>query len=123
VGWEVEYTDEFGKWWDGLTEAAQKSVAKGVVLLTEVGPALGYPHSSDIVQSNISKMRELRIQHKGRPYRVLYAFDPTRTAILLLGGDKTGDDRWYQTNVPLAEKLYERYIQERKESDDGQKIH
>jgi hypothetical protein len=122
VGWEVEYTDEFGEWWEGLTEAAQRSVAKIVVLLAESGPFLGYPHSSDIVQSRKSKLRELRIQHKGHPYRVLYAFDPSRTAILLIGGDKTGDDRWYQTYVPIAEKLYDRYLEERKETDNGQEI-
>jgi hypothetical protein len=120
--WEVEYTDEFGEWWDSLTEAAQKSVAKIVVLLSESGPSLGYPHSSDIVQSRRGKLRELRIQHKGHPYRVLYAFDPSRTAILLIGGDKTGDDRWYDTNIPIAEKIYEKYLKERKESDNGQEI-
>jgi hypothetical protein len=55
-------------------------------------------------------MRELRIQHKGRPLRVLYAFDPRRVAILLIGGDKTGDDRWYETFVPVADRLYERHL-------------
>jgi hypothetical protein len=45
-------------------------------------------------------MRELRIQHKGRPFRVLYAFDPVRRALLLIGGDKTGNDRWYDKAIP-----------------------
>jgi hypothetical protein len=49
---------------------------------------------------------ELRIQHEGRPYRILYAFDPTRTAFLLLGGDKTGDERWYDKMVPKADAIY-----------------
>jgi hypothetical protein len=57
-------------------------------------------------------MRELRIQHQGRPYRVLYAFDPQRSAVLLIGGDKTGDDRWYETFVPLADRLYEQHLNE-----------
>jgi hypothetical protein len=52
-------------------------------------------------------MRELRVQHGGRPYRVLYAFDPRRTAILLIGGEKTGDDRWYDSFVPVADKIKE----------------
>lgn len=60
-------------------------------------------------------MRELRIQHKGDPYRVLYAFDPRRSAILLLGGNKTGDDRWYTRNVPIADRLYDEYIEELRE--------
>jgi hypothetical protein len=63
-------------------------------------------------------MRELRVQHAGRPYRVLYAFDPRRTAILLIGGDKTGNDRWYDTFVPLADKIYSFHLaQLRKEGD------
>ena len=57
-------------------------------------------------------MRELRFQHEGRPYRVLYAFDPRRAAILLLGGDKTGNDRWYEENVPVADNLYDEYLKE-----------
>lgn len=55
-------------------------------------------------------MRELRIQHAGRPYRVLYAFDPRRTALLLLGGDKTGNDRWYEQQVPIADRLYDEHL-------------
>jgi hypothetical protein len=55
-------------------------------------------------------MRELRVQHKGEPYRILYAFDSRRAAILLIGGKKTGDDRWYKTFVPLADKLYDEHL-------------
>jgi hypothetical protein len=57
-------------------------------------------------------MRELRIQHEGRPYRVLYAFDPRRVAILLIGGDKTGDKRWYASFVPIADDLYDQHLRE-----------
>jgi hypothetical protein len=57
-------------------------------------------------------MRELRIQHQGRPYRALYAFDPRRAAILLLGSDKTGNDRWYDENVARADALYDEYLRE-----------
>ncbi len=63
---------------------------------------LPFPYSSGVNGSRHSAMRELRVQHRGRPYRVLYIFDPRRVALLLLGGDKTGDDRWYEKNVPLA---------------------
>jgi len=55
-------------------------------------------------------LRELRVQHAGRPLRVLYAFDPRRTAILLLGGEKTGDDRWYERSVPRADRLYDEHL-------------
>lgn len=108
--WEVEYTDEFEEWWGGLSEAEQEDVAAYVTLLEKKGPTLPYPYSSDIRGARHTHMRELRVQHKGRPYRVLYAFDPRRAAILLIGGDKTGDDRWYDTNVPLADELYDRHL-------------
>jgi hypothetical protein len=74
----------------------------------------GTGYSSAVTTSRHSHMRELRAQHRGRPYRVLYAFDPRRTAILLLGGDKTGDDRWYEVNVPKADATYDQYLAELK---------
>ena len=55
-------------------------------------------------------MRELRVQAGGDPLRMLYAFDPRRAAILLVAGDKSGDDRWYETNVPVADRLFERHL-------------
>ena len=59
-------------------------------------------------------MRELRTQSAGKPLRTLYAFDPLRTAILLLGGDKTGDARWYEKFVPVADRLYDHHLAELK---------
>ena len=56
-------------------------------------------------------MRELRIQHRGQPYRVFYAFDPRRSAILLIGGNKTGDDRFYEHMVPVADRIYDDHLQ------------
>lgn len=56
-------------------------------------------------------MRELRIQHRGEPYRALYAFDPRRMAILLIGGRKTGDDGWYEKFVPQADQLYDEHLE------------
>lgn len=108
--WEVEYTDELGVWWESLTESEQESVDVSVRLLEERGPSLGFPHTSGIQGSRHSHMRELRVQHEGRPYRILYAFDPRRCVILLIGGDKTGDDRWYEVHVPWADKLCDAHI-------------
>jgi hypothetical protein len=112
VAYEVEFTNEFGDWWGGLNDAEQNSVAHVVEMLQDRGPRLKFPHSSGLNSSAHSHMRELRIQHMGRPYRVLYAFDPRRSAILLIGGDKTGDDRWYDVHVPIADQLYEAYLEE-----------
>jgi len=108
--WEVEFTDEFEDWWSELSEAEQEDIAAAVELLEQKGPQLPFPYSSGISDSKHSNMRELRIQHAGRPYRTLYAFDPRRMAILLIGGDKTGNGRWYDENIPLADKLYDEHL-------------
>lgn len=110
--WDVEYTNEFGQWWDGLSESQQDAVAARVELLSEHGPNLPYPFSSDVRGSRHGTMRELRVQSGGRPIRVFYAFDPRRTAILLIGGDKTGNDRFYAEFVPVADDLYDVHLDE-----------
>jgi hypothetical protein len=108
--WEVEFTDEFAAWWNGLTEDEQVDVNAKVILLQKLGPALPRPHADHIRTSRHPNMKELRIQHSGRPYRALFAFDPRRCAILLIGGDKTGKDRWYEEFVPIADALYNEHL-------------
>ena len=108
--WDVEYTDQFSQWWDDLTPAQQDSVDFGVGLLAEKVPNLDFPHSSGIRSSRHSNMRELRVQSGGRPLRVFYAFDPRRSAILLIGGDKTGDNRFYVRLVRQADDLYDEHL-------------
>jgi len=110
VAWEVEFIDEFEEWWHTLTETEQGKVDARVNLLMERGPNLGFPFSSQVKSSRFPEMRELRAQAGGDPLRMLYAFDPRRTAILLVAGDKTGDDRWYDTNVPIADRLFEEHL-------------
>ncbi len=95
----------------------QESVSVGVGLLEKYGVALKYPYCSGVAESKHPHMRELRIQHAGRPYRVLYAFDPRRAAMLLIGGDKTGDDRWYEKFVPVADAIYDRHLDELGQED------
>lgn len=119
MSWDVEYTNEFGVWWTGLTIAEQEDVAFVVRMLEQRGPQLSFPHSSKIESSKHAHMRELRVQHQGRPYRVLYTFDPRRSAILLIGGDKTGDDRWYDVHVPLADRLYDEHLAELADEEEG----
>src|SRR5438132_666002 len=92
---------------------------RAVLLLEERGPHLPFPYSSRVNGTPHSAMRELRVQHQGHPYRVLYIFDPRRVALLLLGGDETGDDRWYEKNVPAADQLYDNYLAEIEEEDDA----
>jgi len=120
--WNVETTEEFGLWFRALSGSETADVVSVIDALIEKGPGLGFPYTSKIIGSRHAHMRELRIQHAGRPYRVLYAFDPRRAAILLLGGDKTGDNRWYQRNVPAADRLYDEHLRKLKikeESDEA----
>ena len=114
--WTVEYTDEFEAWWVELTEGMQDDIDRVVMLLEEHGPMLGFPYSSAINGARFA-MRELRIQSDGHPIRILYAFDPVRSALLLIGGDKTGNDRWYIENVPKAERIFEEHLKEIKQED------
>jgi hypothetical protein len=117
--WNVEYTDEFEEWWKTLNEDEQDAVAYTVNLLKDKGTSLPFPYSSEIKQSRHNKMRELRSQCKGHPIRTFYAFDPRRTAILLIGGDKTGNDNFYIEMVPIADKIYDEYLKEIQEEKNG----
>ncbi len=110
MSWDVEFTDEFGEWWNGLDGEEQVQLDARIGLLERVGPQLGYPHSSGISGSRHPRIRELRIQYRGRPIRVFNAFDPRRTAILLIGGDKTGNDRFYEEMIPTADRLYDEHL-------------
>jgi hypothetical protein len=108
---EVVVTNEFRDWYEALSIGEQESVFRAVTLLEELGTKLGFPYSSAIQRSRYP-LRELRVQHRGRPFRVFYMFDPERQAVLLLGGDKSGEDRFYEENVPRAEALWEQYLRE-----------
>ena len=103
--WAVEVTDEFTAWWATLAEDEQASIAASVRLLEEHGPSLGRPHADTLRGTRHPNLKELRTQHAGRPLRTLFAFDPRRTAILLIGGDKAGDDRFYDRMIPIADDL------------------
>lgn len=110
MAWEVEVTDEFEAWWDKLSQEEQEDIDAVVGVLEEKGPSLRRPYVGPIEISRYPNMKELIVQHAGRPYRVLFAFDPRRMAILLIGGDKTGNDRWYEEFVPVADRLYDGHL-------------
>jgi len=112
VTWNVEGTDEFAVWFGSLSPEDQDAVDFSVGLLIELGPNLQRPHADTVHQSLFKNMRELRSQSHGNPLRTFYVFDPRRTAILLIGGDKTGDDRFYERLVPKADALYQEYLNE-----------
>lgn len=112
MAWDVEYTDEFGQWWDTLDEDAQERLRASVLLLQQFGPSLPRPHADTIEGSRHANMKELRTQVQGRPLRTFFAFDPRRSAILLIGGDKTGDKRFYDKMIPEADRLYDKHLEE-----------
>lgn len=108
--WEVEFTDEFNQWWHTLTMPEQRALGSRIGRLRVYGVGLSRKYSKRVRVRNGLKMHELRAQSEGRPLCVLYAFDPRMTAIVLLGGDKTGDSDFYPRNIPLAYDLYDAHI-------------
>jgi hypothetical protein len=109
VVWTVEFTDQFGKWWDTLTATEQQSIDAAVRVLEQRGPGLGRPLVDTVEGSRHANMKELRVNTT----RVLFAFDPARNAILLIGGDKR--DRWqqfYVEMIPLADRLFDEHLTE-----------
>ena len=117
VVWEVEVTDQFVEWWSTLSDDQREALTDRVDLLAETGPDFGRPVVDRIHTSRHQSMKELRAA-KGGALRVLFSFDPRRQAILLLGGDKTGEwNAWYRWAVPLADDLYDEYLRELK--DEG----
>lgn len=118
MAYDVEVTPEFERWYRALDDAASDVVRNYVDLLAEVGPTLGRPYADSLHGSRISNLKELRPQAQGRPLRVFFAFDPRRVAIVLLGGDKTGDKRFYDRLIPLAEQFYDRHLRDLEKEHD-----
>jgi hypothetical protein len=113
--WEVEVTDQFLGWWRDLTDEQQEAMTDRVDLLAERGPDLGRPVVDRIQSSRHHNMKELRAA-QGGALRVLFMFDPRRQVILLLGGDKSGEwNAWYERAVPVADDLYDAYLDELKQ--------
>ena len=110
MAWAVESSSEYLEWWQNLTPEQQKSIERIAGLLIELGPALPNRYSKKVMSSRHGRMRELRVQSDGRPIRVFYAFDPRRVAILLIGGEKTGDDRFYFEYVRIADRIYDSHL-------------
>jgi hypothetical protein len=111
VSWSIEATEEFAQWFGSLTPAEQISVAAKVDVLEQLGPSLGRPHVDTLKGSKYPNMKELRVQHGGKPYRVMFAFDPRQTGILLIGGRKGGAN-WYHKAIRLADRIYANYLKE-----------
>ena len=111
--WEVEATDQFNEWFTTLDNELADAVNVAIDKLAEVGPSLKRPLVGEILSSRHKNMKELRRSIKKHDFRVLFAFDPRRTVILLLGGDKSGNwVDWYDQEIPRADDLYDEYLEE-----------
>lgn len=109
MSWGVEYTDEFEEWWNVILPDEQERITATVELLEEHGPSLKRPAVGTIESSRHPNMKELI---PTTSIRILFAFDPRRSAVLLLGGDKRGKwDDWYDEHVPLADGLYDEHLE------------
>lgn len=120
--WIVVLHPEFDKWLQELEIDEQKAVATAAKVLQAFGPTLGRPWVDHVKDSNLSNLKELRVRSTGEPIRVLFAFDPWTKGVLLVGGNKAGDSKWYKKNIPIAEQRFlehvERHKKELKENEN-----
>jgi hypothetical protein len=108
---EVVATDEFQAWYEGLGESQRDEVDFLVGLLEQKGVTLGHPYSSALKGAE-GPLRELRGTSGKAELRVVYAFNPRREGVLLVGGDKSGDSRFYERIIQEADKIWREYLRE-----------
>jgi hypothetical protein len=108
--WQVLFDEEFAAWLLEQEVGLRIEVAAHVGLLAAHGPMLGRPRVDSIDGSKFPNMKELRVQWKGQPWRIFFAFDPKRRSILLAGGNKRGDKRWYDKNIPVADARFAKHL-------------
>lgn len=116
--WKVVATHVFEAWFETLTADEQEDVEAVVSLLAQRGPQLARPYADTVKGSRHSNMKELRVQSGGKPLRAFFAFDPARTAVVLIGGDKTGDKRFYERLIPQADALLDEHLAELKNTEN-----
>ncbi|MGW0811459.1 type II toxin-antitoxin system RelE/ParE family toxin [Nonomuraea sp. NPDC002799] len=114
--WDVYIVDEVREWIGQLDDATHRRVVQAIDALAEGGPGLGRPLVDTITASHLQNLKELR----PGTVRILFAFDPWRSSILLVAGDKAGRwNAWYKQAIPLAEQRYEIYMKERQAEEGG----
>ncbi len=107
--WEIVFDSECWDWFLTLPEGLQEEIWAGIHRLEEIGPRLGRPLVDTLKGSRIKNLKEMRVEFERQPYRLLFAFAPDRRGILLVGGSKATDKRWYQRAIATAETRYERW--------------
>ena len=109
--WEVLFDEECEAWVLGLDPDLRRAVFDRIALVETWGPQLGRPHVDTLKGTSLPNLKELRVPHGGEPWRILFAFDPVRRAVFLVGGCKAGDKRWYKRWIPIAEERYRRHFE------------
>lgn len=121
--WQVKECEAYTSWFETQSEDLQDEIFAKVGVLCREGPGLGRPVVDTLEGSEYSNMKELRVQYQGEPWRILFAFDPEREAILLLGGNKTGNDQWYEDNIPIADIRYAEHLDALRQKRKEEKKH
>ena len=121
--WSILRTDEIVRWITDLDDDAKEAIYKSLLILSEIGPSLGRPHVDSVRGSTYPNMKELRVQNKKRVFRIFFAFDPKRNAILLIGGDKRGDKKFYDTMIARADELYTLHLARTGRNHESKKKH
>lgn len=112
--WDVATRPMFDDWFLDLESEDQINVRASLGLLEKKGPQLSRPYADTINGSKHNNMKELRVQSNGKPIRVFFVFDPERMGIVLCGGNKTGDKRFYKKMIPVADAEYDEHLEELK---------
>ena len=120
MAYVIKTSDEFDLWFEGQEKDLKRRIASSMQLLEAFGHRLGRPYVDTLEGSQVTNLKELRVQHRGDPYRILFAFDPKRQAFILIGGNKAGDKHWYKTMIPKAELIFKRHLKTlEQEGNDG----
>jgi hypothetical protein len=117
MAWEVRFDDAFEAKFDQLPEAVQDELLARVKVLEQFGPQLGRPHVDTLKDSKHANMKELRFNCEDGAWRVAFAFDPKRQALLLVAGDKAGANqrKFYEKLIQMADERFDAHLKKLKE--------
>ena len=109
--WQIITTDTFDHWLVALDDTDRTCVLASMLVLRQIGPGLSRPYADTLKGSCYNNMKELRVQSKGDPIRVFYAFDPCRNGVVLCAGHKVGNEkRFYKQMIPLADLEFTHHL-------------
>jgi hypothetical protein len=117
--WNIRQTEDFEDWFSKGDEKLQEDIVTHVEILKEIGPLLGRPYADTIKGSSIKNLKELRFNSGSKVIRIFFIFDSDRNGVLLIGGDKagSGDKIFYDQMIAKSEKVYFRYLQQRRKNE------